>query len=149
MLNKNRHFLIIAISSLLFAAGCDDTKTWDGGVPREREIKVIYLDDDEQAEPGQSPSTLSKADVWPAVRENMSKFKECIRKQAKTGESVKGRMVVEFIVDASGRVLDVRISASKFKGTAVANCISKIIRQLRFPEFSGEPRTVSLPFQVL
>jgi hypothetical protein len=91
---------------------------------------------------------LSNADVLGVMRQHIAEFKACNRKQKGIDPSVKGKMVVSFIVNPSGKVGSVKVTTSQFKKTFVASCISKVIRQLSFPKFGGKPKKVPFPFTV-
>ena len=91
---------------------------------------------------------LSNADVLGVMRQHIAEFKACNRKQKDIDPSVKGKMVVSFIVNPSGKVGTVRVTTAQFKKTFVASCISKVIRQLSFPKFGGKPKKVPFPFTV-
>jgi len=91
---------------------------------------------------------LSNADVLGVMRQHIAEFKACNRKQKGIDPSVKGKMVVSFIVNPSGKVGSVKVTTAQFKKTFVASCISKVIRQLSFPKFGGKPKKVPFPFTV-
>jgi hypothetical protein len=91
---------------------------------------------------------LSNADVLGVMRQHIAEFKACNRKQKGIDPSVKGKMVVSFIVNPSGKVGSVKVTTGQFKKTFVASCISKVIRQLSFPKFGGKPKKVPFPFTV-
>jgi hypothetical protein len=91
---------------------------------------------------------LSNADVLGVMRQHIAEFKACNRKQKGIDPSVKGKMVVSFIVNPTGKVGSVKVTTGQFKKTFVASCISKVIRQLSFPKFGGKPKKVPFPFTV-
>jgi hypothetical protein len=91
---------------------------------------------------------LSNADVLGVMRQHIAEFKACNRKQKEIDPSVKGKMVVSFIVNPNGRVGTVKVTTARFKKTFVATCISKVIRQLNFSKFGGKPKKVPFPFTV-
>jgi len=91
---------------------------------------------------------LSNADVLQVMRKHLAEFKACNRKQKEKDRSVKGKMVVTFVITNNGRVAKVAVSTKQFKNTFVAGCISKVVKQARFPEFGGPPKKVPFPFTV-
>jgi len=91
---------------------------------------------------------LSNADVLGVMRKHLAEFKACNRKQQQIDRSVKGKMMVKFIINPSGRVASVAIATDKFKKTFVSGCISKVIKQAHFPAFGGKPKAVPFPFKV-
>ncbi|MBW1811943.1 MAG: AgmX/PglI C-terminal domain-containing protein [Deltaproteobacteria bacterium] len=82
------------------------------------------------------------------MRKHLAEFKACNRKQQDVDRSVKGKMVVTFIINPNGRVASVGTKTARFKKTFVAGCIAKVIKQARFPEFGGKPKRVPFPFTV-
>jgi len=91
---------------------------------------------------------LSNADVLGVMRKHLAEFKACNRKQQEIDRSVKGKMVVKFIINPSGRVASVATETARFKKTFVSGCISKVIKQAHFPAFGGNPKGVPFPFTV-
>jgi hypothetical protein len=91
---------------------------------------------------------LSNADVLGVMRKHLAEFKACNRKQQEIDRSVKGKMVVKFIINPSGRVATVTVATARFKNTFVSGCISKVIKQASFPAFGGNPKAVPFPFTV-
>lgn len=91
---------------------------------------------------------LNNADVLGVMRQHIAEFKACNRKQKEIDPTVKGKMVVSFVVNPNGRVGSVKVTTAQFDNTFVANCISKVIRQLSFPQFGGKPKKVPFPFTV-
>jgi predicted Zn finger-like uncharacterized protein len=137
--------------------------------PRTRKSKGSLLDFEDESEfdrvtgssPGETakkppPSKpvvkelppLSNADVLGIMRQHIAEFKACNRKQKEIDPSVKGKMVVSFIVNPSGKVGKVDVTTPDFNKTFVASCISKVIHQLNFPPFGGKPKKVPFPFTV-
>lgn len=91
---------------------------------------------------------LSNADVLAVMRKHLAEFKACNRKQKEIDSSVRGRLVVDFIINPNGRVARVNVTTAQFKSTFVSKCIARVIKQLRFPEFGGGPKKVPFPFTV-
>ncbi|RME25209.1 MAG: hypothetical protein D6806_08260, partial [Deltaproteobacteria bacterium] len=91
---------------------------------------------------------LSNADVLGVMRQHLPEFKACNRKQKELDRSVRGKMVVKFVIMNSGRVGKVSVVTPEFRNTYVGKCVSNTIRQMRFPEFGGPPKTVPFPFSV-
>lgn len=91
---------------------------------------------------------LSNADVLGCMRQRIAEFKACNRKQKEIDPSVKGKMVITFVVRNNGSVREVRVTTPEFRYTFVAACMSKVIMSITFPESSGYPKTVPFPFTV-
>jgi hypothetical protein len=101
-----------------------------------------------EAKPKKELPPLSNADVMGVMRQHLAEFKACNRKQKSIDPSVRGRMVVTFVIKQTGRVSKVTTTTDRFKSTYVSGCTAKVIRQIRFPEFGGKPKRVPFPFTV-
>ncbi len=91
---------------------------------------------------------LTNADVLSVMRKHLAEFKACNRKQREVDNSVRGKMVVEILIETSGKVKSARVTTAQFRSTFVAGCISKVIKQARFPEFGGKTKKIPFPFTV-
>jgi hypothetical protein len=118
------------------------------GTKKVSKTEVLYPDYYELKSPPNYLPPLSNADVLIVMRSHISEFKECMRKQMKKDPSVKGRMVVRFVVVPSGHVSDLRVTTTMFIETIVGNCVSGVIKGLKFPKFAGKPKEVNFPFTV-
>jgi hypothetical protein len=93
---------------------------------------------------------LSNSDVLAVMKQHLEEFKACNKEQKKRDASVQGKMVVNFTIQTDGKVsaASVDASTSQFNNTFVAGCITQVIKRLRFPAFSGGPKSVPFPFTV-
>jgi len=114
-------------------------ETGGGSTPRPEPKKVAVK---KQLPP------LSNADVLSVMRQHLAEFKACNSKQKEIDRSVRGRMVVKFVIQPTGKVSRVTVTTPEFRNKFVAKCIKKVIRQARFPEFGGGAKTVPFPFTV-
>jgi hypothetical protein len=87
---------------------------------------------------------LSNVDVMDVMRKHMSEFQACSQRDS----SVKGKMMVSFVIVNEGTVSKVTTLSEEFRGSAFSECISSLIKNIRFPKFGGEPKTVPFPFTV-
>ena len=87
---------------------------------------------------------LSNVDVMDVMRKHMSEFQACSQKDS----SVKGKMMVSFVIVNDGTVSKVSTLSDEFKGSGFSECISALIKNIRFPKSGGEPKTVPFPFTV-
>ncbi len=87
---------------------------------------------------------LSNVDVMDVMRKHMSEFQACSQKDS----SIKGKMMVSFVIVNDGTVSKVSILSDEFKGSGFSECISALIKSIRFPKSGGEPKTVPFPFTV-
>ena len=56
-----------------------------------------------------------------------------------------GTVTVRFTIQPSGSVGGAQVTGG-FAGTPVGGCVSRVVRGLRFPSFSGSPITITFPF---
>jgi len=98
--------------------------------------------------PGQAslPDGLSQESIYKIIKEKNAAMSMCMNEALKRGEQLKGKMEIELTVQATGRVSQVGIPTKKFKNTYMAGCVSKRIKQWRFPRFRGEAVTVVYPY---
>ena len=92
------------------------------------------------------PDGLSQESIYKIIKEKNAAMSMCMNEALKRGEQLKGKMEIELTVQASGRVSQVGIITKKFRTTHMASCVSKRIKQWRFPRFRGEPVTVVYPY---
>jgi hypothetical protein len=131
-------------------------------VSRKKKGGLLDFEDDAAfaSETGQKPKAVEKpkqkelpplgnAAVLGVMRQHIAEFKACNKKQQAIDSSVKGKMIVDITISNSGKVSKARVTTSQFRGTFVSTCITKVIKQLKFPKFGGSPtKKVPFPFTV-
>jgi hypothetical protein len=83
------------------------------------------------------------------VKDNRKPVRECFDKAKKDLPSLKGDMVIHFVVDPDGKVKKAELNQerSTIKSPAVVDCSIKIIQGIKFPPSSrGMDTTVNYPF---
>ncbi len=88
------------------------------------------------------PEQLGRRQILTVVKKNASKVRGC--KDSEPGAS--GTIAVSLQIGKSGRVKSARIVTGKFKGSPAGDCVAGKVRAFRFPQFSGPPMRITLPF---
>lgn len=87
------------------------------------------------------PDKLSKAQILRVVRSNASKVSACKRAGAS------GTVKVVMVIGRSGRVTSASPGGT-FAGTPAGVCVAAKVRTFRFPQFSGDPMRINMPFRL-
>lgn len=82
------------------------------------------------------------------IRNNAS-INRCFQLEKARGTDISGKIYLKFSINPDGGVSRARITTSRFAGTALDQCVSKEVNQLKFPPFDGETQQVRYPFNVL
>jgi hypothetical protein len=83
------------------------------------------------------------------IKEHRQPVRDCYDKAQKDLPSLKGDMVIFFILDPEGKVKKIELNqqASTLKTSAVVDCAIKVIQSLNFPPSSrGMETTVNYPY---
>jgi|GEM_PF-6599878 len=99
---------------------------------------------------GDVAGTVSRADVVRVVRGQNADIKGCYDAAlSKLSSSKSGKVIVRFIIDASGRVPAATIAADELGVPDVACCLAERVTQWTFgPPNSGDFVVVEYPFSV-
>lgn len=90
---------------------------------------------------------LSKAQVGGTIQKYVPRVSSCSKSSNKG--KLKGRMNVKFNIRPNGSVTGVSITSGNFKGTDVGNCVSKVVRGMRFPSSNAsENLSITFPFNI-
>jgi TonB family protein len=90
---------------------------------------------------------MSKSSIQSVIRKNVSKVNRVYAKHLQTDPSLRGKIVVSFVVGPKGTVTSAKISYSSVKSRQMEADILKIIKRLKFPPPAGGGSIqVSYPF---
>ena len=64
----------------------------------------------------------------------------------KDGTDASGTVPVEMVIGRAGRVTSATVQSGPQRGTPVGSCIERKVRAFRFPQFSGDPMRIVMPF---
>ncbi len=87
--------------------------------------------------------------VVDTIIRNNANIQRCFSLEKTRGTDISGKIYLKFSISPDGGVSRARITTSRFAGTALDQCVSKEVNQLKFPEFDGESQNVRYPFNVL
>lgn len=87
------------------------------------------------------PEKLTKRQILTVVKRNARTITTC-----KEGTDASGTVPVEMVIGRAGRVTSAKVKSGPQKGTPVGSCIERKVRAFRFPQFSGDPMRVVMPF---
>ena len=86
-------------------------------------------------------TTLEKSDILGVVKAGLPAVKACGEKNGATGT-----IKMSWNISKAGKPTDVAVADTKYGGTPVGACVTKVVQGLRFPPYSGAaPPTVSIP----
>ena len=108
--------------------------------------KVEAVVSEENALPGDTASSLPKQPGRDQVKSAMGLVAARVKACAK-GDS--GRLLVQVkVLGSTGRITSAAVIDDKFKGTSVASCAARAVRQAKFPRFSKEQISIKYPFDL-
>lgn len=84
------------------------------------------------------PVQLERSDVLSTLRRYRSRLTRC------QTEGVTGSFTVSFVIQRSGAVSNV----SPAESDDVSQCLAGVVRDMQFPQFSGDPLPVTYPFRL-
>ncbi|MBU1899370.1 AgmX/PglI C-terminal domain-containing protein [Myxococcota bacterium] len=90
--------------------------------------------------------SLDSAKIAGVVRRRQGSIKSCYEKQLKKNPKLEGKVKIQFTIEESGRVGEVKTMINTTGDPVVASCIEEKIQRFRFPKPSGGSVTVAFPF---
>ncbi len=87
------------------------------------------------------PEKLTRRQILTVVKRNARSITTC-----KNGTDASGTVPVELVIGRAGRVTSAKVKSGPQKGTSVGACIERKVRAFRFPQFSGDPMRIVMPF---
>ena len=91
-----------------------------------------------EAEAPAVPRDLERSEVLATLRRYRSRAARC------QTEGVTGTYAVSFVIQRNGSVTNVETQESD----DVAQCLAGVVRDMNFPQFSGDPQPVTYPFRL-
>ncbi|MCB9554236.1 MAG: AgmX/PglI C-terminal domain-containing protein [Myxococcales bacterium] len=88
------------------------------------------------------PEKLSRQQILTVVKRSARAVQAC-----KPGADAGGTVPVEMVIGPSGQVTSAKVEGAR-AGTAVGACVEGKVRAFRFPQFSGEPMRIKMPFSL-
>jgi TonB family protein len=92
-------------------------------------------------------SGLTPQIIRHVIRQHLQAIKYCYHQELAKDPKLRGKVVVQFLIAADGKVPWAKVSRSTLGNRAVEHCIVKVVRRMRFPKNKSEKgTTVSYPF---
>lgn len=91
-------------------------------------------------------SSLDKESLNKFIRLRIKSVQACYEKELKRNPSLKGKLVIRFVVTTQGRVGEVSVDSNTMGDRQVESCITQLIRRWTFPFKPDEDAPVSFPF---
>ncbi len=92
------------------------------------------------------PGALARELISKVFEEHMGEVRGCYERALLKDPSVAGMLVLEWKIDANGRVHDIKIKQVTLRGVEVTNCLAGSLASWAFPRPSGGEVVVSQPF---
>ena len=89
---------------------------------------------------------LDRSQVLRVINGATGRIQRCYERRLVNNPELSGRIVFGWTIATSGRVAGVAVQSSTVADPAVAGCIARVIRRLRFPQPEGGSVQVSFPF---
>lgn len=132
-------------------AGLSDDDLGDGTTAAvdtgsAKEVKVKGRVSATSAEDVFGSGNLDKTAISGVVQRRLGAIKSCYERELKANPTLSGKVVVQFTIQESGRVGDVKITSDSTNEPRVGQCIVNQISHFRFPSPEGGSVTASYPF---
>jgi predicted Zn finger-like uncharacterized protein len=126
------------------------------GAPKKKEAaapaedkaakKTVYVPPPPAA--SADPEKLGQADINAVVVANKAAIKGCVDEQKQKDPTLQGKLVMRWTIQTSGKVTGVGCQTDPFKDSAMAACLSRLIKGLQFPRHrvQGEPVNFTFKF---
>lgn len=96
---------------------------------------------------GEVNGGLTREQVEAVVRRNSGQLAYCYEKALQAQKDLRGRLTLEWVVAASGRVSSVSVASSSLRAKSVENCVVSSVKNWKFPRpVGGVNVDVSYPF---
>lgn len=89
---------------------------------------------------------LSKEEIQKVINQHIGEIQYCYEKQLRTQPGLAGRVVLEWGVNAQGRVSVVKVAQSSLQSAEATNCMMSKLKTWKFPQPRGGAVTVVFPF---
>jgi TonB family protein len=90
---------------------------------------------------------LDKDEIREVVSTHIAEVQACYQQGLERNPALAGRVTVEFMIEADGRVRNSKVVTSDLGDTAVSGCIASAVATWRFPEpDDGDTVSVLYPF---
>ncbi|MEN9797717.1 MAG: Adventurous gliding motility protein AgmX [Pseudomonadota bacterium] len=92
------------------------------------------------------PEKLGQSDIMAVVLANKASIKQCADEQKAKEPGSRGKVVMKWTIQASGKVGSVSCQTDEFRDSYMASCLSKLIKGFQFPRHRVQGDPVVFPF---
>lgn len=123
----------------------DQDRRKQEGASQAASRTVIAID--ERLPANADPNALSPALIKATVQSQMARIRGCYQREFQRNPSLKGKIVVRFIIEEDGSVSGARLRETSMNNTVVEQCIIDEVAGMRFDKpQAGKVVPVSFPF---
>jgi len=128
-------------------AGIGDVGTRGGGaVNLGSKGDVAVRGEVRDSTPTLEDSSVNPEEMVRFVRQRKMAIQSCYEKELKRNPTLRGRIVVRFVISPQGRAQDIEIEENTVGSEAVAGCIRNVVRAWTFPFKPSDGPAVAYPF---
>jgi TonB family protein len=91
-------------------------------------------------------SSVDKDSLGKYIKQRIKSVQSCYEKELKLNPTLKGKIVVRFVITTQGRVGEVSIDQNTMGNDNVAACIQRLVKTWTFPIKPEEDSPVTFPF---
>jgi hypothetical protein len=132
----------------------DFAKAFGGSGTKKEEVKAepptkkkdVYIPPAPGSGGGDLKESLENSDIMETVIANKAGLAKCAEEQRKR-EGGGGKIVMKWTVDTSGSVKSVGVVTEELKGSYMAQCMSTLIKGMKFPRHKKQGEPVQFPFK--
>jgi len=93
--------------------------------------------------------SLSKQVIRRVIKRHVNEVRFCYEQQLQSDPTLEGRVVIKFVIDAKGNVVQAAVAESTFNDTIIETCILQAVRRWTFPAPEGGGIVVvNYPFEL-
>jgi hypothetical protein len=94
-----------------------------------------------------SRQSLGQSDIFEVVAANKPALVACVAEQKRKDPATSGKLMMRWQIQTNGRTSNVTVMSDEFKGTYIADCITKLIKGMRFPQHKEQGDPTTFPFK--
>jgi hypothetical protein len=92
------------------------------------------------------PTKLTQGQIQEAVAGRIDLLRRCVSDQKARSPDATGVLKMRWLINADGSVRDVKCLTPEYASGAFAQCISGVVRTIKFPRSATTGQEVTFPF---
>ncbi|MFW5878552.1 MAG: AgmX/PglI C-terminal domain-containing protein, partial [Myxococcota bacterium] len=94
------------------------------------------------------PREVSRGDIMQVVSSKRGQLRNCVSQQRAADPDASGTVVMGWRIQPNGTPSNIRVKSREHQGTVMAQCLTQVIRTMRFPRYGGPQMSeIEFPFQ--